>query len=406
MKLSDWTRFLWLPLVLIAMLAPASAQRDKLPKTDPGNCPYCHNDPEILAKSKLVAHGGFQVARGTIEDAMKNLPGAEIYWLETEHFEIGYGLGPYKVRQDEKEKIRAECAELALVLENIPEKPKILDPWLRLHLTAMRLEKIYANMLDFFEVKQEWFPAAGTVWNQTGEYWGEGPYMGQKSKLEVMILPSEGLHQRWLRGNFGLLTKNTQRWHVIDTGALHLTIHEEQGSLSIDSAMHGHLAFNVSIMLCNSLRHYSYDMPIWLLEGIGHYMERQVCPKYNTFDSGEGGIAETNRKENWEPDVKKFVAKGEASSLGAMVRMTAWSELTLERHMTAWSMIDYLQKAHPGFLATLLKRTSDLRSEQNIPDGTNLLECHRDVFKEVLGMNYLQFDRAWAEWVTANYASK
>ncbi|MEZ5973708.1 MAG: hypothetical protein R3E96_02365 [Planctomycetota bacterium] len=354
-----------------------------------------------------MAHGGFQVARGTIEDAMKNLPGAEIYWLETEHFEIGYGLGPYKVRQDEKEKIRAECAELALVLENIPEKPKILDPGCACTWTAMRLrEDLRRTCSTSSRVKQEWFPRRGHRLEPDRRVLGRRPgTWARKSKLEVMILPSEGLHQL-VAGQLRSADQEHARWHVIDTGALHLTIHEEQGSLSIDSAMHGHLAFNVSIMLCNSLRHYSYDMPIWLLEGIGHYMERQVCPKYNTFDSGEGGIAETNRKENWEPDVKKFVAKGEASSLGAMVRMTAWSELTLERHMTAWSMIDYLQKAHPGFLATLLKRTSDLRSEQNIPDGTNLLECHRDVFKEVLGMNYLQFDRAWAEWVTANYASK
>jgi len=386
---------------------PAWAQKaSKVPRTDPSQCPYCHNDPEILKRAGLVSHGGFDVARHPTEEASKAVAGADIYWIETEHFELGFALGPIKVRQEEKEKIRGECAKLAEVLENVPDKPKVLDPWLRTHIYAMRLEQIYSDMLEFFDIKQEVFPAPGTVWNQTGEYWGEGPYMGQKGKLEVMIFPSEAYHSQWLRTNFGLLTKKSQRWHVIDTGSLHLCVHTEQGSLTTDEALHGHLVFNVSIMLTNSYKHYSYDMPVWLLEGIGHYMERRLSPKYNTFDSGEGGLAETSRKERWEPEVKKLVAKNEAPSLSALVRMSNFAELDLPAHFTTWSMIDYLQRAHPGFLPKLILRTSDLRNEQNIPDGTNLQDEERAVFRDELHMSYLQFDRAWADWVLENYASK
>ncbi|MCP5022088.1 MAG: hypothetical protein GY930_09945 [bacterium] len=398
-------------LVLAAVLcitAPASfgQKRKKLPKTDPTQCPYCHGDEAIMKAAGLVSHGGFKVGRKTTEEANQTLGTAEIYWIESEHFEIGMALGRMKVRQENKKKIRAECAQLAEHLENIPEKPKVIDQWLRAHLYAQRAEAVYAEMLQLLEVEDSIFPAPGTVWNMQGDYWGQGPYFGQEGKLEILLLPSKSHHVEWLRKSFGLRTTKTQRWHVLDTGSLHLCIHTEQGSLKVDPALHGHLVFNLSIMLTHSFKHYSYDMPIWLLEGIGHYMERKLDPKYNTFDSGEGGIAQMTKKAKWEPAVKKLVKSEKAPSLAQLARMTTYAELDLNAHFASWSFVDYLQQVHPGFLRTLIYRTSNLRNEQNLPDGSKLMEEHRAAFKEDLKMSYLIFDRRWREWVLENYASK
>ena len=400
--------FLGLLLACAFLFAsPATAQKKgKLPKNHPDACPYCMNDPELMKAAGIVSHGGFEVARKTTEEAAAVVGGAEIYWVETEHFKLGFALGPIKVKQDEKAKIRAECAALNEVLEEVPLKPKTLDPWLRAHLYAARLEQIYADMLEFLKADQSLFPESGTVWDMTGEYWGQGPHMGMKGKVEIMLWPSEGFHSQWLKENFGLLTKRTQRWHIIDTGSLQVSAHTEQGSLSVDQALHGHLVFNVSILLINSYKHYSYDMPVWLLEGIGHYMERRLNPKYNTFDSGEGGLAQTTRKEKWEPLVKKMISKEDAPSISALVRKSNFAELTLNDHFATWSMIDYLVRAHPDFLPEFIRRISDLRNEENLPDGTNLQEEQRAAFTEGLKMSYLQFDRAWAEWVQENYSSK
>lgn len=401
-----WTAWVLACLTLFVSDAALAQRGEKLPNNHGSQCPYCQNDPEIMKAAGIVSHGGFDFGRKTTAEVEAAMGGLEIYWLETEHFEIGFALPPIKVRQEEKAKIRAECEELRQFMEEVPEKPKRLDIWLRLHLVGLRLEKIYADMIELFELGEVQFPAPGTVWDLTGEYWGEGPYFGQKGKFEIMILPSEGWHENWLRGEFGLRTKQTQRWHVIDTGSLHLVVHTEQGSLKVDEALHGHLAFNVSIMCTNALKHYNYDMPIWLLEGIGHYMERRINPKYNTFDGGEGGAAMTTKKEHWEPEVKKLVAKDKAPGLTVMTRMTSFAELDLDRHFACWSIIDYLQREHPGFLAKLVRRCADLRNEENIPDGTHLMDEHRAVFKEELKMSYLQFDRAWAAWVLENYSSK
>ena len=402
-------RILLIFVAVLCMSAPAAlAQkgRNKLPKTDPTQCPYCHGDEAIMAAAGIKSHGGFDVGRKTTAEVDQQLGTADIYWIETEHFEIGMALGRMKVRQENKKKIREECAQLAEHLEDIPEKPKFIDQWLLAHLYAQRLEAVYDEMLTLLGVEDSVFPAPGTVWNMQGEYWGQGPYFGQKGKLEVMLLPSESLHVNWLSKSFGLKTKKTQRWHVIDSGSLHLCVHTDQGSLKVDPALHGHLVFNISIMLTHSFKHYSYDMPVWLLEGIGHYMERKLDPKYNTFDSGEGGVAEMTKKKNWEPAVKKLVSADKAPSLAELARMTTFAELDLDRHFVSWSLIDYMQRAHPGFLQKLIYRTSNLRNEQNIPDGSKLMEEHRAVFKDELKMSYLSFDRAWKEWVLENYSSK
>ena len=391
----------------VSLASPSLAQRKgKLPPNHPSQDPYSKNDPELMKAAGIVSFGGFTFGRKTTDEVNEALGGLEIYWMETEHFEIGMALPPIKVRQDEKAKIRAECAELRKFFEEVPEKPKRLDPWLRLHLFGMRLEAIYDDMLELFDMQEVEFPAAGTIWDFTGEYWGEGPNFGQKGKFEVLLLPSEGWHEKWLRGEFGLTTKQSQRWHVVDTGSLHLVVHTEQGSLKVDTALHGHLAFNLSIQCTNAVKHYSYDMPVWLLEGIGHYMERRVSPKYNSFDGGEGGAARVSKKERWEPEVKKLVAKDKAPGLTTMVRMTNFAEFDLPRHFACWSIIDYLEREHPGFVAKLVRRCADLRNEENLPDGSNLLEEHRAVFKDELKMSYLQFDRAWAAWVLENYKSK
>jgi hypothetical protein len=99
----------------------------------------------------------------------------------------------------------------------------------------------------------------------------------------------------FLKEHCGLQVKRSQRWHFTDLGALSFVCHAEEGSLRQDPALHGHLAFNLAHNLYDGLLHYNYDTPTWLHEGMAHFMEREIDPKYNTFDSDEGAIAEERR---------------------------------------------------------------------------------------------------------------
>lgn len=401
-----------LPLFLALLWAASPALGQKLKdKTRPANdavqCPYTGGDAELLAAIGIQAVGGFPFS---IHPSTKDLDeyfGDDLtIWLETEHFRLGYGLGPYKVGGDERNELRAELTALQEVLPEVNPKARSLDSWLRAYLYAVRLEKLWVDMLELLNVEADIFPDGSKPWDTTGKFMGTGPNLGMKGKFEVLLLPSESASTAYLRDHFGLATKLTQRWNLLDRDAMHLVVHTGQGSLKKDRALYGHVVFNQTQQMLNAYKHYSYEIPVWLLEGVAHWMERRISPKYNTFDSSEGATAETTRKEDWEPPTRKMVNREEAVSMARLVNVKGFGELKLEHHFTTWSMIDFLVREHPQFLGVLMDRISGMTNEQFIPDGSGLWDVHREVFKESLGMSYAQFDRAWQSWVLENYRAQ
>jgi hypothetical protein len=275
--------FATLALLGVQLLAPAaSAQRPN----DPTLCPWCKGDAETMKKAGIVSHGDF--AFGKEEKTLKIdavLGTCSIKWIETKHFELGFALGPQKVKQEEKEKIRAELTKLQLVLPSVDPKIKILDPWLRAHLFAQRCEEVYARMCEILAVKDDQFPQPNYVFDGTTPYMGTGPHLGQSGKYEVLIVPAEANLMQYLQNQFGLLTKKTQRWNYNAADTLSVTIHCTDEGLREDEGLHGHLGFNLAINLFDGFKHYSYDTPIWLREGLAHVIEREIGPRRCTASS-------------------------------------------------------------------------------------------------------------------------
>ena len=393
-----------LAATLLATGAAGQKLLDKdLPANHPRNDPYTRGEAELMEGAGIVSHGGFEFGNSDTAGVEDLLATSDIRWLETEHFELGLALGTYRVPQKEKKKIRADLARLAQRLPTVNPKAKTLDPWLRTHLFAMRLEEMYDDFLELVQVEQSVFPDGSKPWDQTGTYWGEGPHLGQKGKYEVLILPSEASHLTYLSDQFGLQIKRTQRWNVPERDTLTVTIHVQQGTLKADPALHGHLAFNLAHNFFDGLRHYTYDTPIWLHEGLAHFLERRIDPRFNSFDGAEGSIPEMSRKSDWETPVKKLVNAEKAPRLAALVRKNNYGQLSLDDHFCTWSMIDFLHRTRPEGLAALLVNLKGRTGEDGFGDGSNLPEAHRELFKEQFGMSYSQFDSAWAEWVLATY---
>lgn len=401
--MSSRPRTLHAALLLIALaawLAPrAQAQRANAPAT----CEWCRGDPALLAQAGLVSHGPFPFGNEDSERVDKLLAVNDIRWIETRHFRIGFALGPHKVKQEEKNKIRAELERLSAVLPAVNPKEKVLDPWLRAHLYAQRCEEIWTRFLELMRVGEEDFPSAPRAWNRQGKYMGEGPYLGQREKYEVLIVPSEASHVTFLKQHFGLLIKQTQRWNILARDCLIVAMHTAEGGLREDQALHGHVAFNLAINLLDGYKHYSYETPIWIREGLAHYLEREISPDFNSFDSSEGAVAAKTSKSDWETEVVKLLAAGEAPRMAELVALKGYAELELPHHFTTWSLVDYLLRTNPEGFACLNDRLHGHVDEQGVPDGSNLEDLHRASFKECLGMGYSEFDQAWAAWVAANY---
>ncbi|MDB2576127.1 hypothetical protein N9293_00020 [Planctomycetota bacterium] len=394
---------------LIALAAVAGAQKPldrSKPLTDPANDPYTRGGKQkYIEAAGYVSMGGFEfgAAPDTTKEVAALLEGIDIRWIETPHFELGIALPKVKVTKEERKKVKAELTKLQAALPVIKPDTKILDPWLRAHLYAQRLEEHYSRVQEILGVTDETFAANKEIWDIGTPYFGIGPYMGQMGKFEVLLLPSEKASTRFLTARLGLTTKLSQRWNIRDRDALCFIAHAGQGQLNVDEGMHGHAVFNVTQMMMNGYKHYSYDKPIWIREGAAHWFERNLNPRFNTFDSSEGSAAQMFKKSDWKGPTLKLVKSSDAPSFASMVKMRTFAELEKPHHLATWSIFDYLVEVHPEFLKTYLATISGIKNDQHIDDATTLPDVQRSLFRDELGMSYAQFDREWKAWVEAAY---
>ena len=383
--------------------AAAPAQVEELAPNDPASCPYTGGDPERLAAAGFVALGGFEFGPADTAAVDRLLGFVDIRWVATEHFELGFGLGPYAIKAEERDKVRAELEELAQVWPEVKPKTRTLDPWLRAYLHARRLERVWDRFLEIAQVEESAFPDGSSPWRLGTPYMGEGPYLGQRGKYEVLVLPSEAASVLYLRTNYGLTTAFSQRWNIIDRDTLQLVTHTGHGDLRVDAALHGHVAFNVAINLLDGYRHYSYETPVWLREGLAHFVEREINPRFNTFDRAEGSGGLQTTKWKWEPEVKQLVRSGEAARVAQLVAKQSYADLAFDDHLACWSMTDYMIRAHPAGYAALTRALHGRKQVDGLPDGSKLDDAHREAFEAAFGGGYRDFDAAWAAWVLENY---
>ena len=179
-----------------------------------------------------------------------------------------------------------------------------------------------------------------------------------------------------------------------------MVTHTKQGSLRNDSALHGHVVFNLVINMIDGYKHYSYDTPNWIKEGLAHFVERELSPKHNSFDSAEGAIAEMTRKSDWDPEVRKLLQGKKAPRMAELINLHSFAQFELPHHYTTWSMTTYLIEEHAEAYACLNDRLHGIMIDDGRPDGSKMSDKHRRFFQACLGMSYSQFDAAWAEWAS------
>ena len=386
-------------LVLVALAAPAAAQETRF--NAPTNCPYCGGDPERMEPAGIVSHGGFEFTARDTHGIDELLPNAQIFWIESKHFETGLAIGSHKVGQSEKKKIRAELTRLKEVLPSVKPKTKVLDPWLRTHLYAQRVEDVYRDFLAIMRVTDDQFPDGTSTWISGTPYWGEGPHVGQKGKYETLVLPNAEQQVVFLHEQFGLQIRNTQKWNVTARDSLIMVTNLAEEGIRGDEHLHNIVAFNAIHNLVDGYKHYSYETPLWLKEGLAHYIERNISPHFNSFSYTEGGLAETFGKDDWDAEVAKRLQKNALPRLAELVALRSFSEFEVADHLACWSMVAFLVEEHPAAFAAINARLHGVKGTDHMPDGSNMSDKHRTAFTEALGMSYLAFDTAWHEWASA-----
>lgn len=385
--------------LLAAAAALAAAQRGPAAPA----CAYCGDDPKVLAATGLVGHGSMPFAKSTSDDVKKFLSYMEPIFLETKRFRIGSTLEAFNVPEKDWKKVGAELADLRKRgLTNVPLKAKRIDPWLRLHLYAVRAEKLYDRFLEIVRVPDAEFAAPRGL---GAAYRGEGPYMGMKMKHEIFLHKDVRAHTDLCREYMGSAQLMPKRWHYVDRGIITVSL-PGINELRADDNLHASLAHNLAHNFVCAFKHYSYEPPKWIEEGLAHWFEKIVSDDFNSFDSEEAAIGEMYAGKDWRTGTLRMLADGKAAATAELVYRKSLSEITKEDHVITWSKIDFMLQAHPEKFARFLGGVKGRLNPMGFPDGSNLVAAQRDVMREVFGWTFAEFDQEWEKWVRVKYVEK
>ncbi|MDP7062403.1 MAG: hypothetical protein QF489_05645 [Planctomycetota bacterium] len=404
---------LLLPLALLICTAPLSAQKDKDDKDDKDKeyleDPYTKNDKEALLKAGILRTGTFHWADGhNTADIDESLGGADIVWVETAHYRMGFALAEYVVDKGskfEKAKIKAELKRVAEFLPKMKNKGKKLDPWLRLHMWTMRSEDLYKQIQDILGVTEEDFPT-GPGQMKNGRYMGEGPYLGMQNKFNLMFMDKASSLGRYRSGFLGNEGSEPIRHMFPRDGVLFFAVATENDSMTSDTTMHCLFNYAVTMNLLNGYRYYRHALPEWMVVGMAHWIARQVDEKRNYFTRDRVFSEDDKNIWNWKPKVRARVSHEYFPKFTDVVAFKDSENMKYTEHMMSWSRVDYLMATKPeGFRIWMDIMKEPFRDGANITPEM-MMERELDALQKGWGLTPEEFDAEWAAWTLKNYPKK
>ncbi|HEX5052501.1 MAG TPA: hypothetical protein VFZ65_12060 [Planctomycetota bacterium] len=395
-------------VVLLVWLAPcfARAQDDPQRRYAPPD-PYTEGDEAALRKAGYVSLGPFPFGSGHDTTAVENLLGTEpLHWIETAHFRIGCALSPLRLKGGEEDWVAKTKGELKRLSKRLPKlKPdtKELDPWLRTHLIAQRLEDLYAEVMELLGVTDASFPEVPDDPASPETFRGLGPYLGMPQKFTVLLLLRNSSHARYTRAYQGNEMADPLRYHDIPFGCMYYGGAEEtaNGLFANDLALHTHLVFNVAHNLYSCYRSFSHELPAWLPAGLAHWHARRVSPRFPTYDRKDDRDR-TLRSNFWEWDKRApgLLANNAFEPLSAFLNRASIGEFTLEQHIESWALADFLMDAKKeAFMAFLRAMKDPFHQRLRTPSRREVEVRQHDLLVSIFGVDADGLEKQWRAYV-------
>ena len=393
-----------LAVCLLGLASRAAAQDDRpaVPAVDP----YTKGDPAAIETAGYVSFGPFRWGDDiTSERVASALGGETLLWVETAHFRLGSTLEAYDFPVDrvEKKRLEAELARLKERLPGIKSKPKELDPWLRLHLFAQRIEELYADFHEAFGLSDADPPHPRSGGASAP---GAGPYLGMQDKFSVLLVEKRSTLARYTATFCGQEWGDTFRFYFQESGGLFAGLSVESlGDLQNDLTFHYAVTFILSQNLYAGFRGYDGEGPTWWQDGLGRWFARRVDERCLIYTAAEGELLRDEEEARWEPKVR---ARVENRAFPRIEEMFAWEEpggWEYSRHMMTWSRVDFVLHAEPLRRRAFLEALQEPAVVEPSARPALVAERTRQAF-QVLGYGpdeLSAFDRDWAAWVVESY---
>lgn len=402
-----------LPAFAVLLAAGMATAQAASPRLVAGVDPHTKGEPAAIAKLGYVGFGPF--AFGTDHDTndVEELLGTEpLAWIETAHFRIGCALSPVELRSDEpwgEEWIRGVRLELKRLHNKLPRidpaTPR-LDPWLRAHLIAQRLEDLYTEVAANLGVDDRSFPVVTPDDPSNPEtYRGSGPFLGMRAKYRVLLLRHESSHARYTRAFQHHEMKDPVRDHDFAFGSYYWGGSEDaaDGLFRSDLALHAHVVFNVAYLLYSGYRDHAHDLPVWLATGLGHWHSRRVSQRFPTYERRHDGDREPRSEFwRWQDRIRSLAKEGCFEPLPTLCLRDEAGAFGLEQQIQAWGLVDWLmreQKSATMRFVHLLKEPFHARTRPPTPE--DLRDRQWQAMREAFGVDAAELQRQWVRALLA-----
>ena len=417
MSLRGSIRELCVAGALVVLATVGSAQKGASQKKDSWQLdPYTMADPAAMQRVGYVSFGPFPW--GDDHDSRKihaMMPEAKLLWVETAHFRIGSTLASIGLPKASKSKrrLKGELKQLREKLPKIKSSPRRIDRWLRVHLYADRLERLYTECQQLLGVTDASFPTKKPAGQpQVGDpaYMGIGPYLGMSDKFTVLLMQKAANLTR-----YG--TKNGQP-EPKDPQPIAINFHKRGGmffgtsseivyhSEDTDHRLHAHIRFNIGQQLIRGFRSYSHAIPAWVEEGTANTFVIGWDPTQHEFSGMRNWNHGKHYPAKWAANCRKLAKNGFYSRSAKLCTARLSSEFTFNDQMCAWSRVDFLRTIDGGkkfaeFFALL--NAPMAHEPATSPTFATVLTAQEAALKTVFGFDWDGFDAAWKAYALAKY---
>lgn len=362
-------------------------------------CRWCRDEPARGAPAGSLSHGPFEF--GLSDSAALSALDERFLFLETAHFRIASNLPSAKLELQEQQRVQPLLDELRASWPELPRKARELDPHLRLHLLGMQVERLYARMQSILGVSDADFPA---VRDPQQPYMGEGPYLGEKQKFELVLHARRETHLAFCEALCGARVQDALRWHAPGAHKMIASMPAEDGDLRQERWLWPHVAHNVSHLLLCAYKHFSYEPPTWLDEGLALVLEKEIEPASRTFEGDEGALKEDHWPADYPAAARKLLARDELPSFADLLR--AQAPLDQAHSLAAHALVAFLLAEKPAELARFIAGVKGQLDERGAPTGAGLPELQRRLLLEHFGWTPVELDTAARAWLAASAKAK
>ena len=406
----------WKPVLALAFLAglvlPPESARGQGSSTKPEVLepldPYTRGEAKALERAGYVTLAPVEWAEGIRTAQVKEtLGGIEILWIETPHFRLGSTLETYKSPSDAKEddRLEAEFARLKRKLARFKEPHNKIDPWMRAHLYAQRLEDVYADFEKSFGLSPGDFPDADGRKPSEGPKLGAGPYFGMERKFTVLLLEKTSSLARFSRR---YADREERAWdrYPLPGGSMFLGVSAEglkSFGFTLDSAMHAIVASEVTHNFVNGFRNSWSASPLWLECGLAHVAARKVDERF-VPSAMAAPSQDAPESWKWEPRVRGLVENDVEKPWLDMLGWKSWEEIKTQGHLVAWSRVSWLLEKDPAVLKSfLVAETEALPEVEGDALRQAAIEREKKACQAAFGKSPEALDAEWRKYVQRRY---